>query len=124
MLACFVSACQTRIRVARPEGSPPGVGPQDIALKVNDTVRATLRDGSHLNGLVSAIELDALTLRGLRADGGARQADHQRILWSAIVQLEHVETSAARTILLVLGIVVMLPVTAMILFTLSPNGGR
>ena len=72
--------CHTRTRVALPEGSPPAAGgAQNVVLKVNESVRVTLRDGSQLNGLVSAIELDALTMRGRRDRGPATD---RRILWS------------------------------------------
>jgi hypothetical protein len=126
ILVSFVSACHTRTRVALPEGSPPAAGEaRDVALNVNDSVRVTLRDGSQLNGLVSAIERDALTLR--RGRDSTRPADDRRILWSDIVQIEREKVSATRTTLLVLSPVITLGVAllvGMLFFALSPNGGR
>jgi len=122
LLVCFVSACHTHTRVALPEGSPPAPGAaQNVALKVSDSVRVTLRDGSQLNGLVSATEIDALTVRG-RGDRGP--AADRRILWSDIVQIERVKVSAWRTILLVPSVYTGAVLVGVLLWALSPNQGR
>lgn len=126
MLVCFVSACHTRTRVALSEGDPPApVDARDVALNVNDSVRVTLRDRSQLSGLVTAIERDVLTLR--RGRDSTRPEDGRRILWSDIVQIEREKVSATRTTLLVLSPVIGLGaalLVGMLLFALSPNGGR
>jgi len=121
-LVCLVSACHTRTRVALPEGSPPPAGDaQYVALKVNDPVRATLRDGSQINGLVSEIERDALTVRE-RGDRGP--AADRRILWSDIVQLERVKVSLGRTALLVLAVPIGVMFLGVLLWALCPNQCR